>query len=44
MELPFFTIKNNDLQKPLDDSHKNHPKLIPNKMSKKTKRIPEKVP
>ena len=37
MELPFFTVKNNDLQKLLSDSHNNHPKPIPRKMNKKTK-------
>ena len=37
MELPFFTVKNNDLQKLLSDSHNNHPKPFPRKMNKKTK-------
>ena len=37
MELPFFTVKNNDLHKLLSDSHNNHPKSIPRKMNKKTK-------
>ena len=37
MELPFFTVKNNDLQKLLSHSHNNHPKPIPRKMNKKTK-------
>ena len=37
MERPFFTVKNNDLQKLLSDSHNNHPKPIPRKMNKKTK-------
>ena len=37
MELPFFTVKNNDLQKLLSDFHNNHPKPIPRKMKKKTK-------
>ena len=37
MELPFFTVKNNDLQKLLSDSHNNRPKPIPRKMNKKTK-------
>ena len=34
MELHFFTVKNNDLQKLLSDSHNNHPKSIPRKMNK----------
>ena len=37
MELPFFTVKNNDLQKLLSDSHNNHPKPIPRKRYKKPK-------
>ena len=37
MELLFFTVKNNDLQKLLSDSHSNHPKPFPRKMNKKTK-------
>ena len=37
MELPFSTVKNNDLQKLLNDSHNNHPKPFPRKMNKKTK-------
>ena len=39
MELPFFTIKNNELQKLLNDSHNNHPNPIPKKMNKKTKQF-----
>ena len=39
MELPFFTVKNNDLQKLPSDSHNNHPKPIPRKMNKKTKEL-----
>ena len=37
MELPFFTVKNNDLQKLLSQSHNNHPNQIPRKMNKKIK-------
>ena len=37
MELPFSTVKNHDLQKIINDSHNNHPKLFPRKMNKKTK-------
>ena len=37
MELSFSTVKNNDLQKLLNDSHNNHPKPFPRKMNKKTK-------
>ena len=37
MELSFFTVKNNDLQKLLSDSHNNRPKPIPRKVNKKTK-------
>ena len=37
MELPFFKVRNNDLQKLLSDSHNNHPKPIPRKMNKKSK-------
>ena len=37
MELPFSTVKNNDLQKLLNDSHSYHPKPFPRKMNKKTK-------
>ena len=39
MELPFFKVRNNDLQKLLSDSHNNHPKPIPRKMNKKTKEL-----
>ena len=39
MELPFFTAKNNVLQKLPSDSHNNHPKPIPRKMNKKTKEL-----
>ena len=35
MKLPFFTVKNNDLQKLLSDSHDNNSKPIPRKMNKK---------
>ena len=35
MELSFFTVKNNDLQELLSDSHNNNPKPIPRKMNKK---------
>ena len=35
MELPFFTVKNSDLQELLSDSHNNNPKPIPRKMNKK---------
>ena len=37
MELLFFTVKNNDLQKRLSQSHNNHPNQISRKMNKKTK-------
>ena len=37
MELPFFTVKNNDLPKLLSDSYNNHPKPIPRKINKKGK-------
>ena len=37
MELPFFTVKNNDLPKLLSDSYNNHPKPIPRKINKKAK-------
>ena len=37
MELPFFTVKNNDLQILPNDSHKNHPKPIPKKINNNTK-------
>ena len=37
MEFPFFTVKNNDLQKLLSDCHNNHTKPIPRKMNKNTK-------
>ena len=37
MELSLFTVKNKDLQIPLNDPHNNHPKPVPKKMNKKTK-------
>ena len=37
MELPFFTVKNDDLQKLLSQSPNNHPSQISRKMNKKTK-------
>ena len=37
IKLPFSTVKNNDLQKIINDSHNNDPKLFPGKMNKKTK-------
>ena len=39
MELPFFTIKGNEIQKLLNYSHNNHPNPIPKKMNKKTKQF-----
>ena len=37
MELPFFTVKNKDLQILLNNPHNNHPKPISKKVNMKTK-------
>ena len=44
MELPFFTVKNKDLQILLNDPHNNHPELIPKKMNEKTKEFLKRFP